>query len=258
MEDKKLTFNEKEVNETIDYCIKKHHEAFSIPVCKDGVEWALRGWRCAGGNRKQGYRAYKKLYAAGILQRINKKIYYLTPYGGYLELHRDDHERLINMIISAGEARLLDRLSTNEVHPYFDALTDIAKDYMFMERIPGIKLFSAPYMLLNLEKEDAFKLSEMVIDGLRKLKAFYEERIAEGEDIGHPDLETEVDEELGMKRLKRGYITIKENGQERRIYYRSAYSRVEPFDVLSFMDEEHLHELRQLQTDIENMINYVG
>lgn len=200
----------------------------------------------------------KKLYAAGILQRINKKIYYLTPYGGYLELHRDDHERLINMIISAGEARLLDRLSTNEVHPYFDALTDIAKDYMFMERIPGIKLFSAPYMLLNLEKEDAFKLSEMVIDGLRKLKAFYEERIAEGEDIGHPDLETEVDEELGMKRLKRGYITIKENGQERRIYYRSAYSRVEPFDVLSFMDEEHLHELRQLQTDIENMINYVG
>ena len=60
MEDKKLTFNEKEVNETIDYCIKKQHEAFSIPVCKDGVEWALRGWRCAGGNRKQGYRAYKK------------------------------------------------------------------------------------------------------------------------------------------------------------------------------------------------------
>lgn len=258
MKDKKLTITEEQINEVINYCIENNTKLLAFVSSKLGWDRIHEDGVLKGAIQTNNVELVHKLYAAGVLQRINKKMYCMLPYGGYIELNKDIHEQLMNMILAAGDGRFASRITTQEVHPYIEKLTDVAVDYLFIERLPGIKLYSAPYALFNLSDEDSQNLSNMVLKGLRQLKAFYEGKIAEGEDIGHPNFETETDANTGMQRLKYGYEIMNFNGQERRVYYRGAYARVEPFDVLSFMKAEDLHELRKLQTDIENMLNYVG
>lgn len=261
---KKITkaFEINDVCQLVGCCTENNWKVLAVLAEKLRVQNHFQCDLLDGAIKQKNVDLIEKMFAIGILQRSGGTVYYntgnsLTQLDKY-EWGRRNIKDAIKFLLDSGRGDIARRFATKAAYPSFDSLTDAAKEYMFANVLPGIDLFLDVNVSFDFSAEENSQLAEMVLDGLRKLNAFYQSKIDEGVELScaHGPFYSFKGDVCGYDREDL-YISFESKGKVKHCYYPDCYNRVKISSVFTFMNQAQLVEFRQLQVDIENMVGYL-